>query len=173
MDDLSDIRRLHSSLGSGFELVVSDTTGATPGDRGLRERLAYIYRPSRIALKELVSDITYDRSRIVSTLKHDISIWQHFFTDFDNDNAVRLASGKKAKSLSDVTHPAFLSFIRTPHCASFVILGKNGADPVEFLGLNAHTLFGHSDEERNRKFLPSLTGLCNGQNRETGCILKI
>jgi len=47
-DSLVGIRRLHSMLGSSFELVVSDTTGAVPGARGLRERLAYFYRPQRI-----------------------------------------------------------------------------------------------------------------------------
>jgi hypothetical protein len=62
MDELNGIRRLHDSLGPSFKLLVSDTTGAFPGMRGLRERLALFYRPSRIELKELVSDITYDRS---------------------------------------------------------------------------------------------------------------
>ena len=57
-DDLSGVRRLHKSLGPSFELLVSDTTGAAPGSRGLRERLAYLYRPKRIKLQELVSDIT-------------------------------------------------------------------------------------------------------------------
>jgi len=68
MDDLSGIRRLHESLGSSYELLVSDTTGAVPGARGLKERLAYLYRPSRIELKELVSDITVDRSAVIKKL---------------------------------------------------------------------------------------------------------
>lgn len=79
MDDLSGIRRLKEMLGSGFELIVSDTTGAIPGARGLRERLAYLYRPDRIELKELVADITFDRSFVISALQKDIEKWKSFF----------------------------------------------------------------------------------------------
>lgn len=156
MDNLSGIRRLHDSLGSSFKLIISDTTGAFPGMRGLRERLAFFYRPSRIELKELVSDITYDRSKITETLRRDIGLWQQFFNDIDDVNIVRASKGQRAKSLSDFAHPAFLAFIRTPHCVSFSIHGRNGADPVEFLGVNAHTLFGKSDDERNREFFALL-----------------
>jgi hypothetical protein len=103
-----------------------------------------------------VADITYDRSQITQTLREDIDLWRKFFKDIDEENATRTAAGKKAKSLSDFAHPAFLSFIRTPHCASFSIRARNGADPIEFLGVNAHTLFGKSDEERNREFFALL-----------------
>lgn len=156
MDDLSGIRRLHQSLGSSYKLVVSDTTGAFPGDRGLRERLAFLYRPSQIDLKELVSDITYDRSHITATLRQDIKIWQKFFNDLDKENLLRVQNDKKPKSLSRVSHPAFLTFIRTPHCAAFTIKARNGAKPVEFLGVNAHALYGNSEEERNREFFALL-----------------
>ena len=156
MDDLSGIRRLHESLGPSYKLVVSDTTGAFPGDRGLRERLAFLYRPSRIDLKELVSDITYDRSHITATLRKDIKVWSKFFKDLDTENKIRVQNGKKPKTLSKVSHPAFLTFIRTPHCAAFSINGRNGAAPVEFLGVNAHALYGNSKEERNREFFALL-----------------
>jgi hypothetical protein len=156
MDDLSGIRRLHESLGSSFALLVSDTTGAFPGTQGLRERLAFFYRPSRIELKELVADITYDRSVVTTTLRQDINVWKKFFSDIDEENKSRKQEGKKPKSLSKFAHPAFLTFIRTPHCASLSIRGKNGADPVEFLALNAHTLFGKSKVERNREFFALL-----------------
>jgi len=152
MDELAGIRRLHASLGPSFKLLVSDTTGAFPGMRGLRERLAFFYRPSRIELKELVSDISYDRSQITETLRQDIDLWRQFFRDIDAENSTRIAEGKKPKSLSEFAQPAFLSFIRTPHCASFSIQGRNGAKPIEFLGVNAHTLYGNSKDERSREF---------------------
>lgn len=160
-DDLSGIRRLHASLGSSYKLVVSDTTGAHPGSRGLRERLAYLYKPSRVDLKELVSDITYDRSIATNTLREDIDLWRDFFKSIDDENAVRVAQGKKPKSLSRYAHPAFLTFIRTPHCAAFAIQGKNGANPIEFLGVNAHTLYGKSKTERAREFNALLDWLVN------------
>ena len=156
MDELAGIRRLHESLGSGFKLVVSDTTGAFPGDGGLRERLAFIYRPSRIELKELVSDITYDRSRVVGRLRDDIDIWSQFFNDIDEENEIRVQNGQAPKSLSKFAHPAFSTFIRTPHCAAFSIRAQRGSDPIEFLGLNAHALFGKSRDERAREFFALL-----------------
>lgn len=158
-DNLAGVRRLHDSLGPSFKLLVSDTTGAVPGSKGLRERLAFFYRPSRIELKELVSDITYDRSVVVGTLQKDINRWKKFFVDLKKTNEERVQDGKKKLGLSDVTHPGFLTFIRTPHCASFSIRGKNGAAPIDFLGINAHTLFGDSKEERTREFFALLSWL--------------
>ena len=159
MDDLAGIRRLMDELGPSFKMVVSDTTGATPGSRGLRERLAFIYRPDRIDLKELASDISYDRSAVVSSLKGDIDEWKKFIKEFDENNEQRVAEGKRRLGLSSVTHPGFLTFIRTPHCAAFSIKAKGSADPVEFLALNAHLLFGASETERTREFFALLTWL--------------
>ncbi len=159
MDDLSGIRRLKKMLGSSFELVVSDTTGAIPGELGLRERLAFLYRPKRIELKELTSDITYDRSVVVGTLKEDIDVWKKFFKDLDETNKQRELEGKDKLGLSDVEHPKFLTFIRTPHCASFSIKGRGGASPVDFLAVNAHLLYGKGEEERTREFFALLEWL--------------
>lgn len=152
MDDISGIRRLHEALGSSYKLVVSDTTGAAPGDGGLRERLAYLYRPARIELKELISDITYDRSVVTNRLREDIDLWKDFFAGIDAENAQRALEGKRPKSISKFAHPAFLTFIRSPYCAAFSIKSKNSADPVDFLAVNAHTLFGNSEVERTREF---------------------
>ncbi len=161
MDDLSGIRRLHKSLGPSFEMIVSDTTGAVPGKRGLKERLAFFYRPARIELKELVSDITYDRSIITATLRENFNTWRKFFRDINKENKIRISEGKKEKTLTEFAHPAFLSFIRTPHCASFSIKSKNGADPIDFLGVNAHTLYGKSKDERDREFFALLNWIVN------------
>ena len=68
-DDLSGVRRLRSELGADYSMVVSDSTGRFPGDPfGLSERLAFIYRNDRFHLDELVSDISYDRSRVTTQL---------------------------------------------------------------------------------------------------------
>jgi len=159
MDNLSGIKRLKKMLGSSFELIVSDTTGAFPGARGLKERLAYLYRPERIELKELTSDITYDRSVVINTLKQDIDVWKKFFKDFDDTNKQRKLQGKDKLGLSEVEHPKFLTFIRTPHCASFSIKGMGSASPVDFLAINAHLLYGKSKEERKREFFALLRWL--------------
>ncbi|ORU93124.1 MAG: hypothetical protein A6F72_06150 [Cycloclasticus sp. symbiont of Poecilosclerida sp. N] len=99
MDELSGIRRLHESLGRSFKLIVSDTTGAFPGARGLRERLAFVYRPSRIELKELVSDITYDRSVVTASLRKNIDLWKDFFDDLDRKMNVEKSKVKKLNHL--------------------------------------------------------------------------
>lgn len=156
MDELSGIRRLRDELGPSFKLIVSDTTGAFPGMRGLRERLAFLYRPSRISLEELAGDISYDRSHVVSKLRENIDTWQQFFKDIDDENRVREQEGKRKKGLSDYEHPVFSTFIRTPHCAAFAIKGKNGAEPIEFLAVNAHTLWGKGKGERDREFFALL-----------------
>lgn len=159
MDDLAGIRRLHDELGSRFKLVLTDTTGATPGNRGLRERLAFFYRPDRIELKELASDISYDRSSVIKMMKSDINKWKKFFKDFDDTNADRVANGKRKLGLNDVVHPGFVTFIRTPHCASFSIRARGNADPIEFLGINAHLVFGADESERTREFFALLSWL--------------
>ena len=46
MDDLTGLKRLMGLLGSEFRLIVSDQTGAFPGEPGLGERLGFIYRRS-------------------------------------------------------------------------------------------------------------------------------
>ena len=61
--------------------------------------------------------------------------------------------------MSDVEHPKFLTFIRNPHCASFSTKGQDNADPVEFLAVNAHLLYGQSEEERTREFFALLEWL--------------
>ena len=43
MDDHSGIRKLKDTLGPDYGLIISDTTGAFPGRRGLAERLGFIY----------------------------------------------------------------------------------------------------------------------------------
>ena len=44
MDDLSGLKELKERMGPKFALVVSDQTGVFPGERGLGERLGFIYR---------------------------------------------------------------------------------------------------------------------------------
>jgi len=62
LDDLSGLRRLKSLLGPDFGLVISDTTGAFPGKRGLAERLGFIYNRRLVERTEIATDITYDRT---------------------------------------------------------------------------------------------------------------
>ncbi len=159
MDDLEGIRHLHELLGPKYGLVVSDVTGTFPGDRGNTERLAMVFHWPRIARTELASDISYDRSRVVNTLfeyHHDFQqSWEQHEFDLEVWEAkkeMNRQQGKRAPASPVITLPRFLTFIRQPHCVSFRIQGKNGAEPHELLVVNAHLLYGQNKDERRWEF---------------------
>ena len=154
LDDLSGLDRLMSRLPKHYEFLVSDTTGKFPGDRyGLTERLAFIYNPKRIRLDDLASDITYDRSWVLNQLNEDWTTWEKFFQKY-NAELKKFDEGKRKQrpALGDYATPAFLTFIRQPHCAAFTILGKDNAPGIPFLAVNAHLLYGKGKTERKREF---------------------
>jgi hypothetical protein len=153
LDDLSGLERLVRGM-RGYELLVSDTTGKFPGARrGLTERLAFIYRPDRVRLDDLASDITYDRSWVLETLQQDRALWNQFFDDLDQRLATWKQTGKGARpSISSSTTPAFLTFIRQPHCAAFSLINAGAGSDIPFLAINAHLLYGNAKSERKREF---------------------
>lgn len=152
MDNLDGLQRLKRSLGEEYGLVVSDTTGTFPGDRGNTERLAFLFRWTRIQRNDLASDITYDRSKVINLLYENRKKFADWFDKFDQRVAEKLAAGKKPPSLSDYATPAFLTFIRQPHCAAFEIKGVSGSTGPQFLTVNAHLLYGKGKAERKREF---------------------
>jgi len=140
MDDLTGLQRIMEKLGPDFGMIVSDRTGAFPGDSGLAERLVFIYRWSVVNRGEVVSDITYDRSKVLQILAENIN---------DIDNVMKpyskaLAEYKKGKRKKpkDPKMPVFLSFIRQPFCGSFKIVGFPGTKPYRFMAVNAHLMYG-------------------------------
>jgi hypothetical protein len=152
MDDLSGLERLKNSLGQEYGLVVSDTTGTFPGDRGNTERLAFLFRWTRVQRNDLASDITYDRSKVLQLLYENRDKFNHWFDEFDERVNKADREGKDRPSLSDYSTPAFLTFIRQPHCAAFEIPGVGGATGPRFLTVNAHLLYGNGKKERKREF---------------------
>lgn len=153
LDDLSGIRRLVDSL-PDHRLIVSDTTGKFPGARrGLTERLAFIYRPDRVRLDELASDITYDRSWVLESLQQHRADWNAFFDDLEERTAAWEADDRGTRpSVSNSTTPAFLTFIRQPHSVAFTLLNRAGGADVSFLAVNTHLLYGNHASERKREF---------------------
>ncbi|MDJ0896683.1 MAG: hypothetical protein QNJ92_16175 [Alphaproteobacteria bacterium] len=164
-DNLSGLMRLRDALDEpdNYALVVSDVTGARPGQDVVQERLAFLYRWERIERTELASDITFDRRAVLETI---YGKWEDFKADFDSYDAsmkvydTRVQEFESGQRPSKPDKPAFvlsnfLTFIRTPHVASFRIRGKNGADAVPFHAVNAHLLYGdarRSAEERMMEF---------------------
>ena len=151
-DNLEGIIALLDRLGKKYGLVVSDVTGSFPGSGGHAERLAYLFRWDRIVRTELASDITYDRSEIMKTLKGSRLKWNTYLREY-----IQWEEDKASGAISDSTKPpkapTFLTFIRQPHCASFEIKSKSDAEkPIQFLAINVHLLYGNHAEERKQEF---------------------
>ena len=156
-DDLSGVRELHTRLGSSWRVLVSDVTGVFPGASGNAERLAFLYRPSRIRRPELASDITYDRSEVVRNLFENRAdfdaAWEAHEAKLDTWQRkckAAKAAGKRKPAKPPIILPRFLTFIRQPHCASFEIVPRGDADALGFLAINAHTLYGEKSNRQER-----------------------
>lgn len=165
MDDLSGLNRLVDALDDDYQVLVSDATGAAPGDRGLRERLAFVYRESRLSRDEVASDITYDRSRVVKSLYENRTKWIAWIEDFTQRVEKAKANNQRVPSLSKEALPEFLTFIRTPHCGAFTIRGRSGHAGVPFIAINAHTLYGNDKRERRAEFFALLEWLVSRAKR--------
>jgi len=161
MDDLSGLRHLRDLLGSEFGMIVSDTTGVFPGEPGLGERLGFIYNRRTVERTETATDITFDRTKLISTiaanydsLKEVAEPHIRVFKEY-NEQLAAFANGLRAdkprKPQFNVQLPTFLSFIRAPFCVSFRIAGHSGTQPYEFLAINAHLYFGRFMSDRRQE----------------------
>lgn len=164
-DDLRGLRKLKSMLHEAdkYALIVSDVTGARPGVDVSQERLAFLYRWDRIERTEMASDITFDRRAVLDTIHEK---WDAFMADFQAHDAlmrvyeIKLEEFKAGLRGSRPDKPAFvlsnfLTFIRTPHVASFRVRGADGMAGLDFNAVNAHLLYGNksrSAEERKMEF---------------------
>lgn len=159
MDDLSGVKKLLEEMGEGFGLILSDTTGAFPGKKGLPERLGFIYNWQIVKRTEIATDITYDRSEVLKILGQNIDGFYGVFKRTEKYNAEleefrKGLSTKKPKkpSKKELRMPAFLSFIRQPFCVSFRINGYPGTKPYEFMAVNAHLNFGDPKHDPKQEF---------------------
>lgn len=172
-DNLAGIRKLKESLAEPdkYGLVVTDATGGRPGKQAHVERLAFLFRWDRVARTELASDITYDRSEVLESIFDQRFVYMEDFESHAAElaawrEAFRVKEYYKKKGKLDIgkvtkgAKPAFvlrnfLTFIRSPQCVSFRVPGAAGADPYEFLAVNAHLLYGDGSrqkEERRMEF---------------------
>jgi hypothetical protein len=159
MNDLDGIRFLKDLAGADdYGLAVSDVTGGVPGGQGMMERLGFLFRWKTVRRTEMASDISYDRSAVEQNLLENAQDFAELFTgkvkeESDLEAAYAAAieaweaasrSGKKPRREKSKAFPMphFLSFVRTPYCASFEIPGLGGAQPYRFLAVAAHLLYG-------------------------------
>ena len=151
-DNLDGLRRLKERTeariaGSGeYALAVSDITGEVPGEPGMAERLAFLYRRHRVRRGDMASDLTIDRTSVLG----------HFF---DNEEALIEARRKFERELArfrkkerktkpKFTTPVFITFVRTPYVVTFEAPAANDAPPLRFTAVNAHLVYGAKKERR-------------------------
>lgn len=149
MDDLTGLERLRDLMGEEYGMIVSDKTGAFPGDAGLNERMAFLYRRSIVRRGPIVSDVTYDRSKVHQLLAENWEAVQPAMEQFADKLAEFEAGTRKTKPKLDI--PLFLSFIRQPFTVSFEIVGHPEARRLRFMAVNAHLIFGET-RDRKREF---------------------
>lgn len=150
MDDLSGLNRIMDLLGPEFGMVVSDKSGVFPGASGLGERLGFIFRWSVVERGEVISDITYDRSKVIQIMAENYEAIHKAMKPY-SEKYLDWKAGNRGKP-RNIKLPAFLSFIRQPYCVSFKLKGFPGTQPYEFMAVNAHLFFGDYMSDRRQEF---------------------
>ena len=150
MDDLSGLNRIMEYLGPEFGMVVSDKTGVFPGASGLGERLGFVFRWSIVERGEVISDITYDRSKVIEIMAENYQAIHDVMKPY-SEKYLGYKEGTRKKP-RNIKLPAFLSFIRQPYCVSFKIKGLPETQPYEFMAVNAHLFFGDYMSDRRQEF---------------------
>lgn len=154
-DDLDGLRHLRQRTearvaGPGeYTLAVSDITGSVPGRKGMAERLAFLYRNRRIRRLELASDLTFDRTAVLSHLQEHQQIWD----EHQETHRRKLAEYEQGvrRTKPRFVPPRFLTFVRSPHVVAFEAPAANDEPPLSFTAVNAHLVYG-SMKEREQEF---------------------
>ena len=151
MDDLRGITKLKERMGREFALAISDTTGAFPGERGLTERLAFVYNWNVCRRGEVASDISYDRSKLLRTqVEHRDEIevaLREYVRELE-----RFERGERSSKPGFKSPAFFLSFMRSPYIVAFEVVGQPSSRTYRLMAINAHLLFGTSMRERRLEF---------------------
>lgn len=161
-DDLEGLRHLRQRMESKvagddeFEMVVSDITGEVPGESGMAERLAFIFRNRRVRRLDMASDLNIDRS----------SVLDHLFDNYDAIAKSREEFRTKMKEFKDGSRktkptyvpPAFITFIRSPHVVAFELPAANDQKSITLAAVNAHLIYG-KQKERDAEFEALLSWL--------------
>lgn len=165
MEDMEGLRYLEELMGDDFGMVVSDTTGSFPNEGGLKERLAFIFNWTIVNRKEMVTDVTYDRTKVLQIIVEEGDAIQQAVEDAKKSYFEKMAEYEIKLDIVEaeggetpdkprltVKMPAFLTFIRTPFAVMFDILGHPGADHYTFMAINAHLFYGNFIDDRRQEF---------------------
>lgn len=167
LDDMEGLYHLKDLMGPQFDMIVSDTTGSFPNEGGLAERLAFIYNRNLVERTGLVTDVTYDRSKVLQIIGENVSPirdavekakanadYKKKLKRFEVKLKKARDEGKKepVPPVLPVKMPVFVSFIRTPFAVMFDVVGHPGAERYRFLAVNAHLFFGNFIDDRRQEF---------------------
>jgi endonuclease/exonuclease/phosphatase family metal-dependent hydrolase len=150
-DNLDGLNFLKGLLGEAYGLVASDVTGWKIGARSMVERLAFLFHWSTVERTEVASDITYDRSAVLGTLYEERAAISKALKKHTKDLKDWQDAGGDSDDKPPLVLPTFLTFMRTPFCVSFRVPGLGGADPYEFLAVNAHLLYGDATKQAKER----------------------
>lgn len=164
MDDMSGLRDLRDRMqvlipNADYRILCSDVTGRGLDGKGLAERLAFIFDANRIKHTEIASDITFDRSAIIKNVNTALIKLRDTVTEETGgvtftEQATRFFKaatdwgGLNSEKMTD-----FFDFIRSPHFATFEVLGNGSSYEVAIV--NAHLHFGRP-KQREKEFLTLL-----------------
>ncbi|MEN8213940.1 MAG: endonuclease/exonuclease/phosphatase [Pseudomonadota bacterium] len=167
LEDMEGLRHLEELMGEDFGMVVSDTTGSFPNEGGLAERLAFIFNWTIVNRKEMVTDVTFDRTKVLEVIEEEGDAIQDAVEEARQNREYRKKLKSYQKKLEKfqaeggrepqkprlpVKMPAFLTFIRTPFGVTFEIRGHPGAERYTFMAINAHLYYGNFIDDRRQEF---------------------
>ncbi|NQU61573.1 MAG: endonuclease/exonuclease/phosphatase [Rhodospirillales bacterium] len=132
-----------------FGLVVSDITGEVPGEKGMAERLAFLYRKSRVRRMDMASDLSIDRSGVLNNFSKKADDFSAAWKKYNNalKKFQQTKKGKKPK----LELPAFLTFTRTPFVSAFEVPATGDGEPLLFIAVNTHLVYG-TMKDRKEEF---------------------
>ncbi|MBD2110014.1 endonuclease/exonuclease/phosphatase [Nodosilinea sp. FACHB-13] len=170
MGDLEGFDKLVSLMGPEYDAIVSDKTGQFPGEQGLGERLGFIYNRNLIRRGNIVSDVSYDRTKVLKTIVDNYKVLVDTATPYvkylqSRDAWQESPVGPEPKA-PKIQIPVFLNFIRQPFCASFEIIGHPETKPYKIMAVNAHLYFGDSVEDRRQEFDALMEWILGGVQEE-------
>lgn len=163
-DNLDGLRYLKERVeahvaGEGeYALTTSDITGEAPGESGMAERLAFLYRHRRVRRLDMASDLTFDRTAVFKRFFDNEKVLLDERRKFEHET--KRFENRERKTKPRYVPPVFVTFVRTPYVAAFEAPAALDAPPLRFTAVNAHLIYG-SKPERRREFFALLSWLTN------------
>jgi len=159
---LFDLRDRLNVAGQPFAIIMSDVTGKAPGHSGMAERFAYLYNTQKVRVGDMASDLSFDRTAVLSKINdaHKQALEGQVPEDNDPsflDRARQFIADIRAERAMNKKLKNFVQFIRSPHVVEFIVDGPDGS--YAFYCINAHLVSTGGKLVREREFFALLEWL--------------